>query len=263
MPRLRQIQKWSDLPTGGLAPLRESYEVEFKGGVDPKAWWELAKRMAAFANAFGGTIIVGATEKSGDVEYHGLDAAKAEEARRGYEEAHRDRLSPRPRIAIEEITEGGRVVLVVEVEPVPGQPVGAMVKSDSGKRNDEAAGWRFPVRSTRHAKPLLPEQLPMLTLAEVRRAAILLSRIRPDSKVFLEERRPPDAPPVEPKALRFREVDVEANTFSVEYQQGSATTTIRIPLDDVRTAWEDASKTWTIRVLGRIDLRPRYIGPPA
>jgi len=64
------------LPTRPLPPSagsgeRRQYVVDFKATVDPTKWWELAKDMAAFANALGGVILVGVKEGPPPV-YEGL-----------------------------------------------------------------------------------------------------------------------------------------------------------------------------------------------
>jgi hypothetical protein len=255
MGSFRRIASWGDLPTQTLAVVRESYELDFKSHVNPDARGEHAKDMAAFANAFGGTIVVGAAENGNVLDYHGLPPDEAEHIATGYDLAHRDWLSPKPRIDIHlfPCLNANRVMVAVNVEPVPGQVIGAAAYRRDGSMGDKSTGWRFPYRVGRDTDWLRPEQLPMMMDPITRRTAILLEAIpvAHRKEVQIEcwyEYVPGGKPSV--YRVRHEGVDLMANVFKVVSTEHGVHAHMRIPLDDVSAVWEMAPEAWRVRVNG-------------
>ena len=131
----------------------------------------MAKDVAAFANAQGGTILVGAVEdreRKHLARYNPLPEPLAAKIVHGYEQSVRDRCRPTPILEIKILSRDGGAVVAVNVWPFPGQPVGARYEKEA---------FMFPLRSGAETVYLQPDQLPMLTLPTIRRVAILLDSI--------------------------------------------------------------------------------------
>jgi hypothetical protein len=164
---------------------RETATLEFKietskldsGKVD---YFELAKDVAGFSNASGGTIFVGAVAKSDVlVHYKPLteDAAKA--TARAFEEAVRDRCRPPPPpFSPRLIAHDGGFLVAVDVLP-SAAVIAVKVKGSAADGYGEDA-WVYFTRTTSHTKEFSPERLPMLMVPEIRRIAIMLQTILAD-----------------------------------------------------------------------------------
>ncbi len=115
---MRPDSRSSDARRGRILALMPSRE-ERLGPEGPELEWKerlprlerVAALLAAFANGNGGRLLVGVRD-DGSVRGAG-DLAATREAIR---EAHR-RLEPRPRLAFERLSRGGRVILAVRVSP--------------------------------------------------------------------------------------------------------------------------------------------------
>jgi len=176
MPMFDPYTEQTVLPAVGDGYERATIDLKLKGQLKPG--FEVAKDVAAFANHLGGTLLVGAKELNGCVEmYQPLDEAAASDVQKAASEAVMDRCSPRPIFDFVRIRHGDGFVLAVNVWPYIGQPVGVAVKCL--KCHDDFGGraFVFPMRIGDRSDYLLPEQLPMFMLPEVRRAVILLQRI--------------------------------------------------------------------------------------
>jgi len=268
MATYKPIETIEDLPHTTSA--RENLVLDFKSTVATKVWWELAKDVAAFANHVGGTLLIGASEKSPDgVHYNGLDADEAESITKAYENAVAEHCLPRPivRVIPIPVLDGKRVV-AVNVEPFPDQPVGARVPTLN--RNDEPTtsnGFQFPMRTGRDTRHLTPDQLPLLTNAVVRRNVVLLERIPSpvgDTNVLLVWRHPNNTTTPRPTItpLASVKVDVLANLIFAEIREGTMLIKIEVPLDDIETVWESRIDGWNIRVRGFIIENRTYVSNP-
>jgi predicted HTH transcriptional regulator len=96
----------------------ENARLEFKGSIREPG--ELAKLIGAFANADGGTIVIGVR---GPAEIIGTDVEKV---RQLYERAI-DTLEPRPHTSFASINVDGKPIAVIEVEKANG-----LVLAESG-----------------------------------------------------------------------------------------------------------------------------------
>ena len=155
------ITQEAHLPTAGSSV--ENATTDFKVRHVPNAF-ELAKDVASFSNASGGTILIGA-RATGDLlaGYEPLTSSDANAAKRSYEQSVRDRCSPAPIFDVSFISSGEGTIVAVNVWPMPGQPVGVeLLRVDLRAYEREAHGtYFFPVRIGSHTRAILPEQLPM------------------------------------------------------------------------------------------------------
>lgn len=244
------------LPAAGpLTRSREAERIDFKSGYDPAARSEMAKDMAAFANALGGVVLIGTSRDDEPLAYPGMAPDFAERLLEGFADAQVRHLSPSPPVVERKIFDApnaraaGFVLLAVNVHPFAEQIVGARVAPNV---------WRFPVRVGADTNFLEPSMLPLYTNA-VRRNTLLLERIDwSRDTVELCIRHPRNQTSAEPSYVRasIHSLDVTKNTVVVTLQNES-TTFHRIPLDDVDCVWERGTpggvSAWVIRLLGHFD----------
>ena len=168
----------------------EGQGLDFKrriAGKDGKVdYLELAKDVAAMANAFGGVIVVGACEapKGTLSKYDPMNKKEAAGTCTEYTTALRDRVRPSAVVATEMVDHDGGFLAVVRVEPSMGQAIGVrFIPSkdvDPGETKEVHQIYGFPVRKGDNTVWLEPEQLPMLMLPELRRTLLLLQKIGKD-----------------------------------------------------------------------------------
>jgi hypothetical protein len=252
MGTYRAIRDWSDLPGGSPSEASETYELDFKAEHETDGG-EQAKDMAAFANAFGGVILIGVAEKADTFTRKLLSIGEAEIVAKDYENAARELLSPRPLVdpSIIRLPEDeSRALVAVNVDPFPGQLVGA--------RLPQTQAWRFPVRTAaRHCTYLDPEKQMIYSDPRTRKAAILLSSIEPTSKkIFVQvmERREADQQFSNRDRIyegEFRGLDVHKNSVSLAVRLDDQIMPIAVPLEDVQAVWTGGG-LWTVRLDGAI-----------
>lgn len=232
--------------------------------MSPKNLSELAKDVAAFANALGGSLIIG-TNKDGAALlcYPGVSREHADSLVKALVSVHDSYLSPRP-IAEPQIfaaDEPGNVILIVNVWPYPDQPVGA--------KTYDGNAWRFPVRVGDQTRYLEPAMLPMLTNARVRRTVIFLESIATgdDGKIVqVFWRHPGNKTKAAPSSLilRVAAIEPEANRIILETMQPAPSPEPRaiVPIDDIEAVWQCAEAAWAIRVAGHFEW-PFYHSNPS
>lgn len=140
---------------------------------DPRNWDHAknAKDVAAFANAIGGVLVVGGDDNGGTgklARFVDIDAALADRIETHYTEVTKDHVRPSPVVSFARIARGESFLVAVNIQPFPGQAVGARQAGDS---------YAFPVRVLDRNVPYSPEQLPMLMIPELRRIATLLHAV--------------------------------------------------------------------------------------
>jgi hypothetical protein len=259
MKLYQPIRDWSDLPPGPPSRAQETFALDFKAEHQRQPA-EQAKDIAAFANAFGGVILVGVPEKSDSYTRKLVSEAAAREIALDYENAARDLLAPRPIIdpcIVRCPQDDGRALVAVNVDPFPGQLIGARCTgSDS---------WSFPLRTAaRHTAYLDPEKMMLYSDARTRKASILLASItEADRKavwVRLSYRREIGGGFSTTEDLfqgELQNVDIEGNsvTLSVRipdvHDGKDATVGIWAPLEDVDAVWRVHGK-WYIRLNGAV-----------
>lgn len=249
------VDSWETLPRASEAHLlQERVWFDLKATYAPGKRAEMAKDVAAFANAEGGALIIGAAEGSTAPDYSSpLQGDYAAKLENDFDQAVRDFCRPSPTVHIRMIPARGmrdKVVLAVNVEPFVDQPIGA-------RHETERDMWRFPVRVGRHTEFILPEQLPLHMNSKARRAKLLLLRaVEAGGEVDLFT--VPDG--------SSRHANIQgAVEFRVEAidQLGSGSLVIReptpngqaatIPIDDVEAVWLQHTGRWAVRVSGRLE----------
>ena len=230
------------LPPEGSAVERNRLDCKAKYTDGDKRRFEMAKDVAAFANANGGTLLIGSVESGGILTKHvGLTSADAMQTRRDIEEAVRDYVRPTPVIDFPEPVElePGKVVLLVDVQPFPGQAVGV----HSGKADEEP--WRFPVRVGTQTVWYSPEQLVFLMDVHHRRKAQLLFQAMGEkcsihgAHGFMHVVDVVDVKPTE-------------NVFRIHVSKTSKP--IDLPIDVVKMVWKTEHQ-WCIRLHGQVIIR--------
>jgi hypothetical protein len=167
----KPIESEMDLPA---LQTRERSDLDFKAAPTADAF-ENAKDVAAFANASGGTILVGACGGDRLTAWKPLSSQDAKTCCRAYEEAVRDRCKPAPLFSIVELPFDNGIIVGVNVWPFPGQPVGVQLTKKEVACCEGAVF--FPRRVCSQTKAITPEQIPMFVDAKVRRVAMTLERI--------------------------------------------------------------------------------------
>jgi hypothetical protein len=241
MARFRPLTSTSKLPDTGAV---ETDVLDFKGSIEPEKdgtidYVELAKDVAAFANAEGGTLLVGAFEdrRRGILGcYKPLTPEFVKQVRDAYSRAVAKFCSPSPLHDSQTIPFETGAVVAVNVSAAIGQVVGVRA------RVDEA--WFFPRRVGIETVNLRAEQLPMFMVPEIRRIAILLRGVPENHRLFLSQMTRTNS---QGERAYFRSVDEAANVVILADENNEAWT---IPLDRIESVWEDpkgwhlAYRTW-------------------
>jgi hypothetical protein len=196
---------------------------------------ELAKDLAAFANAYGGTIIVGAHESPSGIlsKYGVMKKDVATHICDEYAAAQKNRLRPAVLVTAEPTVHGSGFLPVIRIEPSMGQAIGVRIQAAEGSIGEAKAPpetFAFPLRVGDHSVWLQPEQLPMLMIPELRRNIVLLRRIvgeKVRSHRFFRHKQPQGV-----GAMVLGKVNEEANVVTLG-DNG-------IPLDQIRSVWKDA-----------------------
>jgi hypothetical protein len=253
------------LPRTSPAVASESSTLDFKAEHTSDTS-EHAKDIAAFANAFGGVVLVGVPEKADSWSRRLMSVAEAATVARNYEDAARDLLAPRPTIdpCVLRCPDDESLALVaINVDPFLGQLIGARVP------NTQA--WRFPIRTAaRHTAYLDPEKFMLYSDAPSRKAAVLLLSIpQPEChlQVQLMYRREYHNGSTTTEELLFgelRSVSVDTNTLTLSVKllddSGAIRSVVQIdaPLEDVRAVWKSGSG-WVVRLAGTVFV-PKGLG---
>jgi hypothetical protein len=241
VPLFTPIRATADLPPpvgGATTRASETERWDFKQTLAPTAHREMAKDMAAFANAMGGAIIIGTTADDQPLGYPGLPRGFAENLSNEFDLTLRSDLSPKPlveRCIVDSPLDNGNVVLAINVHPYSEQVVGA---------RDGAESWRFPVRTGAQTTYRDPAMLPLFD-AKSRRAAILLDRIQLGATISIALHNVAGA--INPAGPRiFRGVDYDINVVKFETQQHVPDWH---PLDQVITVFYGADGVWRVKIL--------------
>src|SRR5262245_14421001 len=164
------ITSADDLPKPGV--VLEHLHLDFKAykGARPLDR-EMAKDVAAFANAHGGVVLIGATHDDGFLwEYSPLDQEPAREVADDHRRAVQRYCKPHAVVDVRAIPIDGGLVVAVNVPPYPAPPIG--VRSE--EKHD---AWLFPARRGDHTHFLLPEELATLMDPVYRRRVLQVQGI--------------------------------------------------------------------------------------
>lgn len=211
MALFRTITTTDDLPDIGAG--RESGTFDFKGAANPADKRELAKDVAAFANALGGVVLVGAVEHEelGTLQkYSPMTAAFAESLKAAYETAVAEFCRPQPVLEVLRIQarSSPRYVVAANVHAIPLGPVGVRWNDDMKK-----TAWVFPLRTTTHTTFLTPTEIAMLMVPEIRRVAILLDSIPLDQRTGVILIANSRAGHADPRIVTFAGIDRNLTTL--------------------------------------------------
>lgn len=230
-----QVGSGYETPFFDLKAHPNAYKVT-RGG--KRVWddFELAKDAAAFANASGGTLLIGATENRANGTCSGhtpFSVALATRFEVVLKNALEKRCRPRPLVECNRLPFGAKVMLAVSVWAFPGQAVAVQIK---GSKRDGYGGdsYVFPYRLLSHTTYLPVEQIPMLLTPDVRRVAILLSTLRPDTKIRVHPKMIVESDQhTHPFDMKFVRVDELRNCLIVKDTNGRES---GVPLDQT-SAW--------------------------
>jgi hypothetical protein len=257
------IRKASDLPPKG--PSNEGQHREFKSK-QTEDRYEIAKDVAAFANADGGTIFIGA-KGNGEylAGYEPLTTKEASAAQKVCDEAVHTRCAPPPIYTVDAIDLDGGVVVAVNVSPFPGQLVGVQVKKGEAKCGTSGREieilYYYPLRVGAHTKGIRPEQLPMFMDPRVRRTALLLQEACGGKKQALfgsvggGERSPSVGMWTATGFLLNVDILGNAVTIMMQEKRGQNRTEGSIPLDAIESVYRQGD-TWRVLIRGKITFVP-------
>ena len=223
----------------------ENLSLDIKQAVNPREYYELAKDVAAFANASGGVILVGAVEDRprGIIgKYLPMEQDEAKRVRDAFNQATRDLCSPKPVIDPVLIGCQDKFVIAINVWPFPGQAVGVQIKGGP-------LAFTFPIRIGVETIFLAAEQLPMLMIPELRRTIILLDAIPTGGQISIT-----DAGRItqEFNLVELRPLENVVVLQTVEGKPGRKPVELFLPIDAVRTVWKVQNARWLMVVEGQI-----------
>lgn len=266
---LKRIDRADQLPRPGAlsAEVRESGDLDFKAFADAGTLWEHAKDVAAFANALGGTLLVGAYEDDvGALTYPGVRGQSPKEVQTIYERAAGICSPP---VAVDSIAielGTGCVVVAVNVEPATDAVIAAPVstRTKQGIQVLHSRGWFYPRRVSSQTFAISPSEAPMYMTKDARRGFLLVNRIPVGSRrgvtvLYASPReRTHGGLGVEYKdrVLDLEQASLESNFVEFSSTQGSTKEIVRVPIMDVLDIWEHLPGKWSIRLAGGIAVRP-------
>lgn len=246
------IERHDQLPEPGK--VNEQHHLDFKAEPTDDAF-EIAKDVAAFANAEGGTLLIGARGRGEYLsKYEPLTRKAASQAQRTYEEAVRDRCSPAPLFNVNSVPYDDGFVMAVNVWAFPGQLVGVEVKQGEakcGKKASQPEGlFFFPLRVGTHTKAISPEQLAMFMDPRVRRIAMCLGEAKGQKVTVFSSKC--DRKTHWTEECVVEDVDFMGNAVAVRVVDDLDRARISIPLDLVESVWRSKDR-WNLLIAGHIE----------
>lgn len=206
--------------------------------------FEKAKDVAAFANHVGGVLIIGAQETKGQLSaYVPMTPPDAAKVRDEFSKSIAERCQPLPHIDFEEYEESTGRVVVVNVWPSLSL-VGTWAHADSTKDSWGGHAYVYAVRTGTDTEFLEPSQLPMYMTPQVRRIAVLLSRIEQGAKVrfleFLPNQGKGD------QTYIFDGIFEEENLVKFAVRSGDTQSALHVPLDRILSVYQASNQLWHI-----------------
>lgn len=260
--RLELIDRASQLPAIGVTYENPKFDMK---AVPTRLDIDCAKDIAAFANASGGYILVGAHEnkKTGRLlRYNPLKDNDALAAKIAYERVNQDNCSPVPIIDARVVSIDHGNVVVVTVWPFPGQIVGIKVISDPKEHGKGLTTWCFPIRQGTQTHYLMPENTAMLMTPRLRVTSISLSRIPVNSNIELHYQIATEVrfPQSQSRGAEFVECSIPGNTLIVKVDNGYGTKQeLSIPLEGIDAVWQDADlRKWNVALSGTVICYPGH-----
>lgn len=248
---------WQPIETAQALPAigtSESQTMDFKAAPTSDSF-EMAKDIAALANAHGGSLIYGAAGRSQLATWLPLTDDQAKKCEREVDQAVRDRCRPGPLFGIQRVSVTGGCVVVVNVFPFLGQLVGVRLLRDevtcgSGGKKIDDVFW-FPIRVGTHTKAITPEQIPMYIDARVRRVAVSLESLLGQRVLLISTkfRGGEESSWVNPAVVKT--VDALTNQVEFGLDADRGVVTVPIPIDMIATLCK-ATPAWHVYVNGVI-----------
>lgn len=238
MGLFQPITNTSHLPQVGSNA--ENLALDIKQTVETRDYFELAKDVAAFANASGGVILVGSAEDRtrGSIgRYMPMEQDEAKQVRDAFTQATRDRCSPKPLLNPVIIECEDKYVVAINVWPFPGQAVGVQLQR-------EPLAFAFPFRTGVETIWLNAEQLPMLMVPELRRISILLDAIPTGASIGIYT---PRGYITEYSLVELRALE---NVIVLKAGREEKRAKIHLPIDVIRSVWKEPSEEWRMVIEG-------------
>lgn len=233
----KPIVDTSQLPPEG--PMAEDlrFDMKLKVAGQLGAEVDLANDVAAFANAAGGVLLVGANEhppNSGILDaYVSMNHAAAQEIGERLKRALA-LCSPKPIAEAKPIglADGSGYVVAINCDPYGAPPIGVAQPGQGGGEK----WWAFPARRGRDTHNLRPEELATIMEPHLRRMLFLLDRL-------------PKSDPTRHAIARFHSasgtvatyfvLSIDAERSSLRLQSTQDPQEVIIPLDTVRMVWRE------------------------
>lgn len=245
-------------PTGPVAEtLRFDMKMEIAQhvlAVGARDLSALATDVAAFANASGGVLLVGAREEPTGVlaEYVGVDHPTAIRVAEAYQNALR-LCSPRPVIDPQPLAApGGGYVVAVNCDAYAAPPVGVHRPEEN---RAEPKWWTFPTRRGNRTHNMKPEELATVMEPRLRRMALLLERLPLVGGRASAPMRCPYFHFADSNVRLFwiKAIDQESSALRLE-EINEPHRPMTIPLDAVRWVWHDPLRgSYHVAVDGDLD----------
>jgi Putative DNA-binding domain len=227
LPKFVPLTATGSLPPTGSAAEDALWDLKRTPSQDK---FELAKDVAAFANHFGGTILIGAQEQRGHVQsYYPLSLAEIDATEKDITAAVRARCSPVPTFNFARFNHDAGWVLAVNVWPIISTICGVRIKGDTTDGWGDHA-WIFPVRIGNHTTTVRPESFPMYMLPELRRTLLLLHAIPEGAQIVLK-----DAGSTVFTNGKIIEINEDTNTIVLSHDPLRAYHAKSYPLDAIKS----------------------------
>ncbi len=215
---------------------------------------EMAKDIAAFGNANGGHILVGSIEVGGFITAHpGITKDEANRTRKAMENALREFVRPAPVVDFPDpvSVDGNNVVLIVEVQPFPGQAVGV---HQGGSVEDP---WKFPVRVGTQTVFYSPEQLVLLMDVQLRSKIQLLTLAMKSGEIEIKHTGAFAAERLKQAITvgQIIEIDHMGSSFRMAVKNHAAW----MSLSTIKEVWRNGDK-WTLSLNGLLFESKKDVG---
>ncbi len=264
---------WEPITTvDQLIARTESSSLDFKTVYDfgaPNARYEIAKDVAAFANAFGGSIVVGIREVRGrPVRIDGVaNVPKLKEELcvsldrfcMPLPATPEDHVIVVPPEAARRILAGSAAaptsetpvdIVTLNVAPDPRAPIGVRpFDNPSGRALADA--WRFPVRIADQSRFLDPTELPMWMNSHERRVAIHLRQLfaqRARVPVLVHCKRGEQHQQTYEKTLLLTGVD--EGRLCATFEQEATPGHLVVPFSFILSVWQAGPDAWEMAING-------------
>jgi hypothetical protein len=260
---------WSQSTAIALANgAHEKTVLDLKSHCDlsrPTQTFELAKDMAAFANALGGTVLVGASERSdtlgrktGRIEAF-VPLTDDQALIKAATSAARDLCQPpitvEPEIIkltpeeqstiVDNPLQSTATLVALNVHPLVASPCGVAACDSNGKRVSDA--FRFPLRFIEGTKWLRPEELAFHMNSHERRMYLLLVQLPRDRDVFVWDKGQGGLGAK--RTGRIGDLDPDRMIAKLQFKDS----VVHVPLTFVTAVWLDEKDVWNVDIRGAIN----------